>query len=130
VVGSTDRMDCVAVTFEVAWVMCFFFSVTIALCGSRPPPWFSSIGCGGFITVGFPGMGLLAPCPTPNLDDRGLHCLAWVALAGAYASPSIALRVIGVYKSPVHKKAVFLRKVHKYRTTFLTAVYLSNTYCR
>jgi hypothetical protein len=27
----------------------------------------------GFVTVDFSGVGLLAPRPTPNLEDQGLH---------------------------------------------------------
>jgi hypothetical protein len=35
-----------------------------------------------------------------------LACPTWVALPGAYVPASIALRVIGVRKSPLHEKAI------------------------
>jgi hypothetical protein len=39
-----------------------------------------------------------------------LICLSWVALPGAYAPASIALRVIGARKPPLHDKAVVLEE--------------------
>jgi hypothetical protein len=49
-----------------------------------------SIDSGGFITVDFSGMRLLAPRPTPSLEDQGTTIrLALVTLPGAYAPTSI-----------------------------------------
>jgi hypothetical protein len=64
-----------------------------------------SMGLGlfhGFVTVDFSGVGSLAPRPTPNLEDQGLH-FVWPIpfdLSGmggptrSYAPASIALRVM------------------------------------
>jgi hypothetical protein len=52
-------------------------------------------------------MELLAPRPTPNLEDQWTTlilaptCLAWVTLPGAYAPASIALGVIRALKLPL-----------------------------
>jgi hypothetical protein len=41
----------------------------------------SSVGSGGFVIVSFSWVGLLAPGPTPNLKDQGLH-FVWPLLFG------------------------------------------------
>jgi len=58
---------------------------------------------------------LLAPRPTPNLEDQWTTLsLAWVTLPGAYAPASIALGVIRARKPPTRKmcfdKVVILGK--------------------
>jgi hypothetical protein len=63
---------------------------------------------------------VVSPTLNPNLEDQGLHfvwhlpfhlpCL--VALPIAYAPASIALRVIGARKSPLHDKASVFEKVN------------------
>jgi hypothetical protein len=59
--------------------------------------------CSTFVTISFYCVGMLAPRQTPNLEDQGipflsgsspLTCLAWEALPVAYATASIALRII------------------------------------
>jgi hypothetical protein len=63
----------------------------------------------GFVTVNTSGMGSLAPRPTPNLVEQGLHYVcpycftypAWVALLGAYSVAGKALRVTGARKPPL-----------------------------
>jgi hypothetical protein len=67
----------------------------------------------GFVAVNFSGVVSLAPRSTPNWRTRDhtssgpypLTCLAWVAQPGAYASASIALRVVGERTSPLQDKA-------------------------
>jgi hypothetical protein len=76
----------------------------------------SSTGSGGFVTADF---GVIAPRPTPNLEDPGLHsvcsdpliCLAWVALPGDYAPASIAFRVVGARNPLMHYKMAVLAEV-------------------
>jgi hypothetical protein len=72
----------------------------------------------GFVTVNFSEVGSLAQRPIPNLEDQKdtssgpypLTSLAEVALPGAYAPASIALRVIGAGKPSLHDKAVVLEE--------------------
>jgi hypothetical protein len=45
-----------------------------------------------------------------------LICLVWVALPGAYAPTSIALRVTGEFNPPLHYKAAVLEEVFSYIT--------------
>jgi hypothetical protein len=48
----------------------------------------------GFVTRKFLRGGVVTTTPTPNLEDQcNALSLAWVALPGAYAPASIALRV-------------------------------------
>jgi hypothetical protein len=72
----------------------------------------------GFVTVNFSGMWSLAPRPTLNLEDQELH-FVWPLpfhLSGmggptrSYASASIALRVSGARKPPLHDKAVVVEE--------------------
>jgi hypothetical protein len=96
------------ITFWKTVFLIFFFCFTgpTTLCGYWPTPWFrnSKLFRGGG--------GVLAPCPTPNLEDQGLH-FVWplpfdlLALPGAYAPASISLRVIGVRMPPLQDKAVY-----------------------
>jgi hypothetical protein len=88
-----------------------FFTGATTLCGSWPPPRFR-------ISKDFQG-GVVSPHAQPptwrTRDNTSsgpypLTCLAWVGLPGAYAPASIALRVIGAHKPPVHDKAVVLEE--------------------
>jgi hypothetical protein len=55
---------------------------------------------------------VVAPRITPNLDagSYSLICLARVALPAAYAPASIAPRVIGARRLPLHDKVVVLEE--------------------
>jgi hypothetical protein len=77
----------------------------------------SPIGSGDFVTVNFPGVMLLSQIPTPNLEDPlslPFDLSARVALPGAYAPASIALRAIEARKPPLLFKAVVLEKCIKF----------------
>jgi hypothetical protein len=64
-------------------------------------------------------VGYLAPCPTPNLEDQGLHFI-WplhFELSGMggptmslSSSQHSSLHFTGGWKQPLHTKAVFLRE--------------------
>jgi hypothetical protein len=73
---------------------------------------------GGFVIADFSSVGFLASYPTPTLVDQGL-LFVWPVpfdlsgmrgLPGAYAPASIALKVIGTRKLPLHNKAVVLEE--------------------
>jgi hypothetical protein len=66
----------------------------------------------------FPELSV-SPTPNPQLGGPGhytlsvpypFNCLAWVALPGAYAPTSVALRDIGALKPPLQDKAVVLEE--------------------
>jgi hypothetical protein len=76
-----------------------------------------------FVTVYISGVGSLAPCPAPNIEDQGLHfiwpysltCLACVVLSRAYAPANIALRVIEARK-PLRDKAIVFEEAFSWLT--------------
>jgi hypothetical protein len=71
---------------------------------------------GGFVNSFFPGWFRKLHTEPPTWRTRdytlsglcALTCLAWVALPGAYAPASTAIRVIGANRSPLQDKAVVL----------------------
>jgi hypothetical protein len=78
------------------------------------PVWIlaSTIDSGGFVTVDYSGVGLLAPRLNLSLEDQGLH-FVWPApfdRPEPYAPASIALCVIGAHKPPLHDKTVVLEE--------------------
>jgi hypothetical protein len=89
----------------------FFSSFLLAL---QPYLGFGLLHC--FVTVLFSGCGhkphaQLSTWTMRDYTSSGpnlLTCLSWVALPGAYTPASIARRVIGARKSPLHDKAVVL----------------------
>lgn len=82
----------------------FFFNGATTLCGPWSRPWFRN-------RKFFLG-GVEIPASSPQRGELGttfgpysLTYLAWVALLGAYAPVSIALRVTVARSPPVHDKA-------------------------
>jgi hypothetical protein len=73
-----------------------------------------------FVTVNFFGVGSLAPRPTPNQEDQGLHFIwplpfdlsGMVALPSVNAPSSVALRVIGARRPPLHVKVVVIEEMN------------------
>jgi hypothetical protein len=75
----------------------------------------------GFGTENFSRVKSLAACPTPNLEDQGLHFIwplpfvlfdlsGMVSVPGAYDPASTVLQVIGVRRPPLQNKAVVLKE--------------------
>jgi hypothetical protein len=87
----------------------------------------------GYVAVIFFRSGVSVPRPTSNpkiwrnsnYTSSGpypLTCMAWMALPGAYVPTSIALRLSGASKSPLHDKAVVLEEGYCIISSIIWAV--------
>jgi hypothetical protein len=101
----------------------YFLTGSTTLCGSWPPPWVRW----KFHNSTFVRDGVVSLTPNPQPDGPGttlrlplsLTCLAWVTIPGAYAPASIAFRVIGARKPPLHDKAIVLEEDKTYHLTWI-----------
>jgi len=112
---------CILVLLYVIYCILFYILVWLYIvysssvgATSRCGLWPVEQYCSTFVTISFYCVELLAPRQTPNLEDQGipflsgsspLICLAWEALPVAYATASIALRIMWPHK-PHHNVKV------------------------